>query len=316
MENMAKQKVIQKVKHIVMALFRYLFLISISYVLLYPLLYVIVHSVQDPVDYFDPTVQWIPKNFTLENFKVGIEVLEFWDGLKSTLLVQIVSALVQVVSCGIAAYGMARFQFKGKKLVTGLLMLNILVPSTMIIIPSYLNFRNVDFLGILSLVGNLTGKELTINLLNTPFVFYLPAIFGVGLQSGLIIFIFQQFFKSFPKELEEAAYLDGLNPFGTFFRIVVPSSSVVILTTTVLSVIWHWNEYYLPSMYLSKDYPLAVKIHDVFETFVAYAYDAYDPATINASMAACLLFLLPPLIMYLFLQKKFVKSITSSGIVG
>ena len=306
----------EKVIRVVVALCRYIFLISFSYVLLYPLFYLIVHAVQNPIDYFDPTVQWIPKNFTLENFKLGIAVLDFWKSMKSTLLVQIVSALMQVVSCGIAAYGMARFRFKGKKLVTGLLMLNILVPSTMIIIPSYLNFRNVDFLGIFNLLGNIIGKDLTINLLNTPFVFYLPALFGVGLQSGLVIYIFQQFFKSFPKELEEAAYLDGLGPLGTFFRIVVPSSKVVIMTTTILSVIWHWNEYYLPSMYLSKDYPLAVKIHDVFTIFYGSGYDKYDAITINASMAACLLFLLPPLIMYLLLQKKFIKSIAQSGIVG
>lgn len=306
----------KKIQHIIVSLFRYVFLIAFSYVLLYPLLYIIVHAIQDPVDYFDPTVQWIPKNFTLENFKLGIEVIDFWSGLIQTLLVQIISALVQVASCGIAAYGMARFQFKGKKLVTGLLMLNILVPSTMIIIPSYLNFRNVDILGILTLIGNITGRELTINLLNTPYVFYLPAILGVGLQSGLVIYIFQQFFKSFPKELEEAAYLDGLNPFGTFFRIVVPSSSVVIITTTILSIIWHWNEYYLPSMYLSKNYPLAVKIHDIFNMFYAAGYDKYDATTINACMAVCFLFLLPPLVMYLFLQKKFMKSIARSGIVG
>lgn len=301
---------------VVVSLGRYIFLIAFSYVLLYPLFYLIVHAIQNPSDYFDPTVQWIPKNFTFENIKLGIKVLDFWEALKSTLLVQIASALIQVVSCGIAAYGMARFRFKGKKLVTGLLMLNILVPSTMIIIPSYLNFRNVDFLGIFGLIGNATGKDLTVNLLNTPYVFYLPAIFGVGLQSALIIYIFQQFFKSFPKELEEAAYLDGLGPLGAFFRIVVPSSTVVITTTTILSIIWHWNEYYLPSMYLSKDYPLAVKIHEVFEVFFTAGYDKYDAATINAAMASCLLFLLPPLIMYLLLQKKFIKSITQSGIVG
>lgn len=306
----------QKILKVVVSIFRYVFLIAFSYVLLYPLLYLIVHAVQNPSDYFDPTVQWIPKNYTFENLKLGMKILDFWAGFKSTIFVQIVSALIQVASCGVAAYGMARFRFKGKKLVTGLLLLNILVPSTMIIIPSYLNFRNVDLFGILGFIGNMTGKELTINLLNTSYVFYLPALFGVGLQSGLVIYIFQQFFKSFPKELEEAAYLDGLGPFGTFCRIVVPSSSVVIITTTILSVIWHWNEYYLPAMYLSKNYPLAVKIHDVFEIFSSAGYDKYDAMTINAAMAACLLFLLPPLLMYLLLQKKFIKSITQSGIVG
>ena len=90
---------------IVVSVFRYIFLISFSYVLLYPLLYIIVHTFQNPADYFDPTVQWVSKNCTLENLKLGTKVIGFWSGLRSTVLVQLVSAFVQIFSCGVAAYG-------------------------------------------------------------------------------------------------------------------------------------------------------------------------------------------------------------------
>lgn len=301
---------------IVVSVFRYIFLISFSYVLLYPLLYIIVHTFQNPADYFDPTVQWVSKNYTLENLKLGTKVIGFWSGLRSTVLVQLVSAFVQIFSCGVAAYGMARFKFKGKKIANALVLLNILVPSTMILIPSYLNFHDVDFLGILGFIGKNVGKDLTINLLNTPWVFYLPSLFGVGLQSGLVIFIFVQFFKSFPKELEEAAWMDGLNPFETFFRIVIPCSGEVFLTVTILSVVWHWNEYYLPSTYLTDNYPLAVKVYNAFNTFYTAGYNQFSGETVNAVMAACFLFLLPVLIMYLILQRRFINSVIQTGIKG
>lgn len=306
----------KKYAKIVISICRYLFLIAFSFVLLYPLLYIIVHAFQSPVDYVDPTIQWVSKNLTLDNFKLGITISEFWDGLKETVFVMLVSAFIQVASCSVVAYGMARFKFKGQKLVNGLLILNILVPSTMILIPSYLNFHDVDFLGILGFFENIVGKDLTVNLLNTPFVFYLPSVFGVGLQSGLIIFIFVQFFKSFPKELEEAAWIDGLNPFGTFLRIVVPSSGVVFLTVTILSVVWHWNEYLLPSIYLTEHYPLAVKIYNAFDQFYMAGYNQFSGEVVNAVMATCFVFLLPLLIMYLILQKRFINSMTQSGIKG
>lgn len=301
---------------IILSVCRYVFLIAFSFVLLYPLLYIIVHTFQSPADYSDPTVQWVSKNYTLDNLKLGLKVSDFWSALKETVLVQIVSALVQVASCAVAAYGLARFQFKGKKLVNFLLILNILVPSTMILIPSYLNFHDVDILGIFGLIGKVSGTDLTINLLNTPWVFYLPAAFGVGLQSGLVIYIFVQFFKSFPKELEEAAWIDGLGPFQTFLRVVVPSSGVVFMTVTVLSVVWHWNEYFLPSTYLTDHYPLAVKVYNAFNTFYTAGYNQFSGEVGNAVMATCFVFLLPMLIMYLILQKQFINSMTQSGIKG
>ncbi len=305
-----------KLPKLAFSLGRLIFLIAFSYIILYPLLYIIVHSFQAPVDYNDVTVQWIPKNYTLDNIKAGLKAANFFQGLKNTVFVQVVCALIQVATCGIAAYGLSRFKFKGQGIAVAILFLNILVPTTMLIIPNYINFYNVDFLGVMGLIESFTGLDLTPNLLNTSWVFFLPSIFGVGLQSGLLIYIFMQFFKSFPKELEEASWIDGLTPFGSFLKIVVPSSGVVILTVTIFSVVWHWNEYYLPSMYLSTNYPLAVTIHDVYGIVALSNFNITTPEVINQSMGVLLLFILPMLVMFLILQKRFIRSIAQSGIVG
>lgn len=305
-----------KLPKVLFSIGRLIFLIAFSYIILYPLLYVIVHTFQSHFDYNDVTVQWISKNYTLENIKEGLKATNFFQGLKNTIFVQVACALVQVATCGIAAYGLSRFKFKGQGVAIAILFLNILVPTTMLIIPNYINFYNVDFLGVMGLIESFTGLELTPNLLNTSWVFFLPSIFGVGLQSGLLIYIFMQFFKSFPKELEEASWIDGLTPFGSFLKIVVPSSGVVILTVTIFSVVWHWNEYYLPSMYLSANYPLAVTIHDVFDIVALSNPNIVTAQIVNQSMAVLLMFILPMLVMFLILQKKFIRSIAQSGIVG
>lgn len=119
---------------------------------------------------------------------------------------------IEIVTCSIAAYGMARFEFRGKKLLMFSMILTILVPEQLTAIPTLLNFRQLDFLGILRLIGMALGTELRPNILDTPLTFYLPSLFAVGLRGGLLIFIYMQFFKGLHKELEEAAWIDGAGP--------------------------------------------------------------------------------------------------------
>ena len=209
---------------------RWIFLLALSFILLYPLLYMISGSVKAISDFSDPTVTWIPKNYSLDSFARAAEALNLWPSLKNTLVLEIVSALIEIVTCSIAAYGMARFEFRGKKLLMFSMILTILVPEQLTAIPTLLNFRQLDFLGILRLIGMALGTELRPNILDTPLTFYLPSLFAVGLRGGLLIFIYMQFFKGLPKELEEAAWIDGAGPIRTFIKIIVPSSGVVLVT--------------------------------------------------------------------------------------
>ena len=140
----------------------------------------------------------------------------------------------------------------------------------------------------------------------------------MGLRSGIMIFIYIQFFSGFPKELEEAAWIDGAGPVKTFLKIAIPSSGVVITTVSILSIIWHWNDYYLAVMLMNsqKAMPLAVKLSNISEQ-VSSLYAVFGGFKVTATQAAsCVLFVLPMLIMYVFLQRKFVKSIDRVGITG
>ncbi len=314
-----RYKAVLKANGIFTSLLRYVVLIAIGYIILYPLLYMISSAIRTRSSFYDPSIIWITSEVTFENFEYGWKVLDYGKSFLNTLVYEMFSAAIQIISCSLVAYGLARFEFKEKKVLTFFMFMLILVPSQMMMLPIFMNYSKLDFLGLFGLIDSLTGIDIRPNVLNSVWTFYLPALFGVGIRSGIIIYIYIQFFKGLPKELEEAAWIDGAGPLKTYIRIALPSSGVVITTVTVFSLIWHWNDYALSSMYLYFDrWPLAVKLSNVttLEAIGALRLENNDPLRIAIIMAACLMFIVPILIVYLVLQKKFVKSIDRVGITG
>lgn len=298
----------------VVSVMRYAFLIAIGYVVLMQLIYMCSYAFRIPEEVNDASIVWVPKTYTLENFKVAAQALQYFKVLLNTLGVQVLGGLIEVFTCSIAAYGFARYNFKGKKFFFAIVILMILVPPQMTAVSMSLNYAYFDLFGILEFIGNMIGQEIRPNLLNSGMVFWLPSLFGVGLRSGLFIFIYNQFFKGLPKELEEAAYIDGANAFTTFMRVVLPSSGVAFLTVTIFSVVWHWNDYYLSILYLNDNQPLSVALSKLASSI--YNMSGYGSNSIAYSMAACILYILPVIVMYLLLQRKFIASIDRVGIVG
>ena len=277
---------------------RILFLGIVGYIVLYPLLYMIITALKDKNALLDMEHIWVPVSYTFHNFQQAYEIMNFGNAFKQTLSVQILSAAIEVFVCSFIAYGFARFEFKGKAPLTLLLIVSLLVPIQMYSLSLAVNFRNL-------------------HIFNTPFVYWLPSLFGVGIRSGMLIFIYQQFFISLPKELEDAAYIDGAGPVKTFFKIALPSSSVVITTVSVLSFVWHWNEYYLATLtFLQEDAPLATVMNflDVYLQQIGI-YNGWPQYSVLVS-AACLMYILVPLILYMIFQRKFVRSIDRVGITG
>ena len=317
-QTILKKQTQKRIVRVVNICLRFVFLISVSYIILFPLLYMISNALKPQDEIMDPSIVWIPKTFTLANFQIAAKAMDYWNSFFVSIKVDIVSAFVEVFTCAFVAYGFARFKFRENGLLFAMVLLTIIVPPQAIIVPLYLNFRYLDFLGLLGAIGNILGKDIRPDLLNTPLTFYVPSIFGVGLRSGLFIYIYRQFFRGLPKELEEASWIDGAGPFKTFFRIVLPSSGVAILTVMIFSVVWHWNDYYLSAMYFSKNYPLAVALSQIRSGLQMVAgYNGGNVETIrNMLMAACLIFMLPMLVLYMFLQKYFMRSIERVGIVG
>ena len=310
----------RKIQNLIAYLCRIIVLLAIGFVVLYPLFYMITTSLRSRASFANSVRVWIPEDFAVkENYKVAMQILEYGRAVWSTVKYQVSSAMIQVASCAVAAYGFARFNFKLKKVFVALLFVTILVPDIMLIIPRSVNFSRLDFLGILGLLGNIFGVELRPNLMDTGFVFWLPSILASGIKSGILIYIYIQFFKGLPKELEEAAWVDGAGPIRTFISIAIPSSGVVILTVTVFSLIWHYNDYLFSSMYLHRDYPLAAMLDMMTTRLGSFGYLMMNdkfPESMAILMAGCVLFVTPIMIVYIILQRWFIESIDRVGITG
>lgn len=288
----------RKASAAIIYLARLLILTIVGYIVLYPFFYMLVTAIKDIDAMLDVEHIWIPVTYSLKSFKEIFELLNFGTALKQTFLVQILSAAIETFVCAFVAYGFARFKFKGKPICMFFLILSLLVPIQMYSLSMSVNYRNLY-------------------LFNTPFVYWLPSLLGVGIRSGMMIFIYQQFFVNLPKELEDAAYIDGAGPVRTYFSIALPSSSVVLVTVSVLSFVWHWNEYYLASLtFLSDSAPLAMVL-SFLKVYLKQVgiYEGW-PEYASLVSAACLMYVIIPLILYMIFQRKFVRSIDRVGITG
>lgn len=287
--------------------FRFVILFGLGFVIMYPLIYMISCTFRERSDMNDPTVMWIPRNYTLSVLKDTIQAMDFWKTLETTIVLNIGCSLVQVVSCAITGYGFARFKFKGKGLLFGIVIMMILVPTQVISLPLYTQFRYFFF-----------GK---VNLIDSMWTMYLPALTANGIRSGLMILIFRQFFKGLPRELEDAAYIDGCGPFKTFIRVMVPNAASSFLTVFLFSVVWYWNDYYVSSTFFTNAKTVALMLQNLDNELKMRLFN--DP-TVQISPreqivwkeAGCLLSIAPILIMYTFLQKYFTEGIERSGLVA
>lgn len=314
-----KPRVIKKGKRLTWGILRFLILAALSVIILYPVYYSLSIALRPANELYDPLVVLVPRTLTLENIKNAIEYLNLPVALWKSIVLVLVSALLQIVSCSLAGYGLARYSFKGKGLIFALVVLVIVVPPQTVIIPNYMQFRFFDPLGLVSLFNLITGQHTAVNLIDTNWAFYLPAAFGVGIRSGLIIFIFRQFFRGMPKELEEAAYIDGCGALRTFLRIMVPSAGGAFLTTFLFSVVWYWNDYVYSSSYLSNTETVMNQLYrlkDNMSHIMEYELNASPYQGILLLQAGVLLAIAPLLILYVCLQKHFTESIEQSGIVG
>lgn len=288
-------------------LVRTLFLLGLCYLFLFPIFYLLLAAFSDPESLNNPNVVWIPLDWTMENFKYAIEELNFWPSAGLSLIHAVGGTLASLFSCSLVGYGLARYKFAEKGLVFMCVVLTIIVPPQTLLITQYLQYK--DFLG------------LGINLLNTPWVLILPAIFGAGLRNGLFIFIFRQFFLGLPKDLEEAAWVDGCNPLRTFVSIIIPSSGPGIVTVTLFSFVWHWNDYYYSAMLYTGKLKALVPMMEAINTNLGGEMAAGGTTNDVLSLrgiisSAGILTIIVPLVLYLFLQRHFVESIERTGIVG
>lgn len=284
----------------------YALLICIGFIYLYPILYMISSSFMSLDDLLDSSINWIPSSLTLSNYVQAASSMDFWKALGQSILIAGVPTLCNVASCSLIGYGLARFEFPGKKIALLIIIFSFVLPSQITMIPTYVLYSNMGILG-------------------TLWAFVLPSLLGMGINAPIFILIFYQFFKQVPKVLIEAAQIDGAGYFKSFLKISLPSAMPAIITVSLFSFVWYWNESYLTEMYVSGVMTstgwtsLVIQLDNFASNYSSYATTATSAVTsINESinMAGTMLSILPLLLMYFVLQRYFVESIDRTGITG
>ena len=321
MKKLFKKKELYKVTRWIWSLCRFLLIFGLGFVILYPLLQILSKVFMPTSQYQDLSVIWIPKSLTADNIKNALSYMDFWKSLGNTLILCLSCAAIQILVCSLTGYGFARFRFPLREPLFLMVILTIVVPTQIIFLPSFVQYRFFDFFGISRLLGMLMGKdytEYTVNLVNTRWSFWVPSLFGVGLRSGIFIYLFRQCFRNIPKELEEAAKIDGCGSVTTYVRIMLPNAKSSILTVFLFSLVWHWNEYTLTRTFFPQKYqPLAVQLKLAIDSMTSdLATRTNLPFQMGVTYASVLLFILPVLIIYIFTQRWFVEGVESSGIKG
>ena len=306
-----KLKLKKTAKKFLFTLFSLIVLIGIAYIILSPLIEIFTHAFFSDTDATDPMVYIIARNHTTEKFKAVIKVMKYWTILRSTMLNDVILMIIQVIICSMVGYGFARFDFPFKKILFAFVVVMIVVPSHAIMLPLYIVFRSFDVFGIVKLFNH--GEAM--NLLKTMKPIYIMTALGCGLNSGIYIYIFNQFFRGLPKEIEEAAFVDGAGTFYTYFRIMLVNAIPSVITVSVFSIVWQYNDFFFIKLFKVSDW-ISVKVSTVYDS-IGNIYRINSP-TINQLYldAAIVLDLLPVLIIYMVLQKYFVEGVERSGIVG
>lgn len=294
--------------------FRFIILFGLCFIILYPLIFMLSTAFRPNEQMNDPSIVWIPKSFTLSNISDVWKVMNFTDTVINTIILNLIASILQVITCSLTGYGFARFKFKGKGILFAIVILMIIVPPQITTIPLYMQYAYFKPQWLAKL---LTGGETT--LINSGWTMYLPAMFANGIKAGLFIFIFRQFFRGLPKELEDAAYLDGCSPLYTYVKIMVPNAKQSFLTVFLFSIVWYWNDYYVSSSFFTKNDTVALMLKNLNTNLTQQLFDGQSVSVRQIIVwleAGCLLSITPILIMYVFLQRYFIEGIERSGLAN
>jgi multiple sugar transport system permease protein len=283
---------------------RAVIVVGICFMILYPFLLKFNVSFMSEVDLYDPTVRYLPRNFSLENIRYVLEKLDWKKSLPYNLGVALLVSLLTCISCTLTAYGFARFDFPLKGLLFALVILTLMVPPQTIGLSTFIRFKDFDFFGV---IGLIRGKPN--NLLNSPWPFFIMSGFAVGFRNGLYIFLLRQYFRGVPKVLDEAASIDGSGVFRTFWQIILPGAVPSMVTVWVLSFAWQWTDSFMTSL---------LSPQGKFLSALVPAVTAYKDPIISSMMrnTAAFLIVIPIILIYAVLQRFLAESIERSGIVG
>jgi len=299
-------KILTAVQETALSLCRGILLLGIIYIIITPILSIVFDAFKDVEDMFNPLVFMIPNNFTLDNFDLAFIYMDYYSSLSASMILSVGAMLLQIMVCSLTGYGFARFKFYGREVLFGLVIISIVVPIQSYMIPLYTQFFDFRFLGFRA------------NLLNTYVPVFLMSALGMGLRSGLFIYLFRQFFRGLPKEIEEAARIDGAGWFRTYARVMLPNAAPAILTVAVFSFVWQFNDTFFASMFMQRLSLIPVRLMTLGSYLAGSNILSVEavtsvPLIVNAGI---ILTITPIMILYFGVQRFFLEGIERSGIVG
>jgi len=269
----------------------HIFIIVLGIGMLYPVLWMIASSFKPNNMIFSDT-SLIPKAFTLDNYISGWKGyagVTFTKFFINSLFLCFVAIFANLASCSMAAYAFGRLKFAGRNLWFSIMMITLMLPGHVTLVPRYILFNTFGWVGS-----------------------YLPIIVPKFLATdAFFVFLLVQFIRSLPKDLDEAAIIDGCGKIGIYFRIVLPLAKPAIITTALFTFLWTWDDFFNHLLYLTK--PETFTVSRALRTFVG---DAGAVSNWGGALAMSTLSMIPCFALFFSLQKYFVEGITTTGIKG
>jgi len=269
----------------------HLFIIGLGLVMIYPVLWMVISSFKpNNMIFSDPGL--IPKAVTIENYISGWKGyagVSFGRFFANSLLMCLGAIIGNLIACTMAAYAFGRLKFVGRNFWFAVMMITLMLPGQVTIVPRYILFNTFGWVGS-----------------------YLPIIVPKFLATdAFFVFLLVQFIRSLPKELDEAAIIDGCGQVGVFIRIIVPLAVPALVTIALFTFLWTWDDFMNHLLYLTN--PPIFSVSRALRTFVG---DAGAVSNWGGALAMSTLSMVPSFILFFSLQKYFVQGISTTGIKG
>lgn len=277
-----------RTKRIIFTAIRYAVLIFFAVLFFIPFAFALSTSLTTPFGIYEKGYNWMWHEIDFSNYSRLFREYNILGGFANTLLYIIPPIVLGVFTSAMAGYAFARLKFPGRNVMFFVLLSCVVLPGIITLIPSYVLFASVY------------------KWANTPLPIIVPGCFG----SALTMFFIRQFFLTLPRELEDAAMLDGLNWWGIFIRIALPLATPVLITQLILSFNGAYNDYLGPLLYVGT-----VDRYKTLQLILATVSTVHNKQY-TLMMAGAIVALLPTFILYLFAQKTFVEGIVMTGIKG
>ena len=304
---------------------KFILMLGVSFVIIYPFVARIAGSFMTREDIIDSTVSLIPKHPTLEIYKAIIKENHYWEALRNTVILSLICAIIQTLVSCLVGYGLAKFKFKGNKVVMALVVFTMIIPHGALSSAIRLHFTQFDLFSVITwrnkgLFALVIGKTLDLSDTFAPYI--ILSVGGLALKNGLYIYLMRQFFKGVPDELEESAYVDGSGVFRTFFQIILPLAVPMMITVFLFSFSWQWTDQFYSELFFYAREGMEGKVYLMPDVYKG-STSLFDPSFAGSAIyqkviqnTGGLLIIMPLVIIYLFCQKYLVQGIERSGLVG